>query len=352
MSPVPAPQPQPAPLAAPADVAAPAGAIPAATSAAGPWLMHVPVPLFAVVMGVTGLGIAWRKAAHVLAVPAAVGEAIVALAALLFVAIVALYGAKWMRFPKAVAHEFNHPIRANFFPAASIGMLLLSIAALPYSEPLALGLWAAGALLHVSLTVTLMRRWILRDVELAHSNPAWFIPVVGNILVPLTGMHFGQVEVSWFFFSIGIVFWMVLLTVVMYRIVFHAPLPTKLLPTLFILLAPPSIGYLSYMALLGGEAAVLDGFARVLVYIALFKALLLVAMAPTFLKVPFAVSWWAFTFPSAALTVAVCDYAARTGSPALTLLAWVLLAAATVIIALVFARTLKALIGGHLFVPE
>lgn len=351
----------PAPLAAPADTAAvgaalvapaPVGAIPAATAAPGPWLMHVPVPLFAVVMGITGLGIAWRKAAHVLHVPALVGEAVVALAAVLFVAIAGLYALKWARFPQAVAHEFNHPIRANFFPAASIGLLLLSIGALPHSEALALALWTVGATAHVSLTVTLLKRWILRDTQIVHSNPAWFIPIVGNILVPLTGMHFGQEEVSWFFFSIGVVFWMVLLTVVIYRIVFHAPLPAKLLPTLFILLAPPSIGYLSYMALTGGEAAVLDGFARVLLYIALFKALLLVAMAPTFFKVPFAVSWWAFTFPSAALTVAVCDYAARTGSAGLTMLAWGLLAAATAIIATVFVRTLLALIGGQLFVPE
>lgn len=349
------PPPVPTPAAAPADAAAgapPAGAIPAATATAGPWLMHVPVPLFAVVMGVTGLGIAWRKAAHVLHAPAAVGEGILALAGVLFVAIAALYAAKALRFPKAVAHEFGHPVRANFFPAVSIGMLLLSIAALPHAHGLAVALWALGAAIHLTLTVTLLKRWILRDVELVHSNPAWFIPIVGNIIVPLTGVQLGQVEVSWFFFSVGLVFWLVLLTVMIYRIIFHAPLPVKLLPTLFILLAPPSVGYLSYMGLAGGEAAALDGFARVLVYIALFKALLLLAMAPTFLKVPFAVSWWAFTFPSAALAAATIDYAARTGSPALAAVAWALLAAATAIIATVFVRTLRALVGGHLFVPE
>lgn len=355
MSPTQAPQTPPHPSAAPADTAsraAPVGTIPAATSAAGPWLMHVPVPLFAVVMGITGLGIAWRKAAHVLHVAAAVGEGILALAGLLFVAIACLYGAKALRFPKAVAHEFGHPVRANFFPAISIGMLLLSIAALPHVHALGVGLWAVGAAVHLTLTVTLLKRWILRDVELVHSNPAWFIPIVGNVIVPLTGMQIGQVELSWFFFSVGMVFWVVLLTVMIYRIIFHAPLPVKLLPTLFILLAPPSVGYLSHMALMGGEAAALDGLARVLVHIALFKALLLLAMAPTFLKVPFAVSWWAFTFPSAALAAATIDYAARTGSAGLSLVAWALLAAATVIIVTVFLRTLRALIGGHLFVPE
>lgn len=328
---------------------APAGAIPAATAAAGPWLMHVPAPLFAVVMGVTGLGIAWRKAAHVAAAPAAVGEAVLALAAVLFVAIVALYGLKALRFPQAVRKEFAHPVRANFFPAFSIAVLLLSIAALPYSRDAALALWAFGAVVHLTLTVTLLKRWILHDVELAHSNPAWFIPIVGNILVPLTGMQLGYVEASWFYFSIGVVFWLVLMTILLYRIVFHPPMPNKILPTLFIFMAPPSIGFLSYLALNGG---VIDPFARVLVYTALFTALLLVAMAPTFLKVRFAVSWWAFTFPSAALAVATLEYAHRTGSADLMSLAWLVLAAATVIIVTVFARTAVALVSGQLFVPE
>lgn len=328
---------------------APAGGIPAATARPGPWLMHVPVPLFAVVMGVTGLGIAWRKAAHVAGAPAAVGEAVVALAAVLFVAIAALYGAKALRFPQAVRAEFGHPIRANFFPAASIGLLLLSVGALPHARDLATAVWMVGAAVHLTLTVTLLKRWILNSVEITHSNPAWFIPIVGNILVPLTGVPLGYVEVSWFFFSIGIVFWLVLMTILIYRIVFHAPMPAKILPTLFIFLAPPSIGFLSYLTLIGDG---LDPFARVLIYTALFIALLLVAMAPAFLKVPFAVSWWAFTFPSAALAVATMEYAARTGSPGLMSLAWVILAAATGIIVTVFIRTLRAMIGGHLFVPE
>lgn len=285
--------------------APPAGAIPAATAATGPWLMHVPVPLFAVVMGVTGLGIAWRKAAHVLATPPVVGEAIIGLAAILFVAICVLYGTKALLFPEAVKKEFTHPIRANFFPTISIAVLLLSNGAFPYAPGVAYGLWAFGAVLHIALTVMLLKRWFLHDTHIAHSNPAWFIPIVGNVIVSLTGIHFGHVEIAWFFFSIGIVFWLVLKALLVYRIVFHDPMPLKILPTLFIFMAPPAAGYLSYVAMTGG---VVDSFARVLLYNGLFLALLLASMTRTFLKVPFAVSWWAYTFPSAVLACAVLDY--------------------------------------------
>ena len=74
-----------------------------------------------------------------------------------------------------------------------------------------------------------------------HLNPAWFIPVV-NIIVPLGSVHFAPLELSWFFFGIGLVFWIVLLAVVMYRLFFRAA-GLRLTLTLFILLAPPSVGF-------------------------------------------------------------------------------------------------------------
>jgi tellurite resistance protein len=88
-------------------------------------------------------------------------------------------------------------------------------------------------------------------------------------------VHLAPVEISWFFFSIGVVFWIVLLAVVMYRLFFHAPLALRLTPTLFILLAPPSVGFVAWSGLVGG----LDAFGRVLYYTALFLALLLVSNA-------------------------------------------------------------------------
>jgi tellurite resistance protein len=35
--------------------------------------------------------------------------------------------------------------------------------------------------------------------EIKHFNPAWFIPIVGNILVPIAGVHHAPIEISYFF---------------------------------------------------------------------------------------------------------------------------------------------------------
>ena len=91
-------------------------------------LAHFPVALFSTVMGSAGLAIAWHKAAQLLGWPAIVGQALTVLASGLFVLLCALYGLKAMRHPDAVAAERRHPVKMNFFPTISIGILLLAIA--------------------------------------------------------------------------------------------------------------------------------------------------------------------------------------------------------------------------------
>ncbi len=327
--------------------------IPATGSAAAPaalsWLAHVPAPLFAAVMGLAGLGLAWRRAHEALGWPQAVGEALLALSAAVFAALVLLYAAKLVRFPAEVRAEFAHPVRVNFFPAMSISLLLMAIAALPYGRGLAEPLWLAGAVLHLGFAVAVIRRWIVHPYQIQQINPAWFIPVVGNIIVPIAGVPLGYAEVAWLFFAVGLVFWLVLFAIVLYRIIFHDPLPGRLIPTLVIMLAPPAIGLSAWLALNGG---VLDALGRTLFGVALFLTLVLATLTRLFARVPFAVSWWAFTFPSAAMAIAALRYHELVpGTPTL-ILAAILLLAASAIIALVTVRTVGALLGGTLFVPE
>ena len=42
--------------------------------------------------------------------------------------------------------------------------------------------------------------------------------MVGNIIVPIAGVRFAPTDISWFFFCIGLVFWLVPMTIVLYRL--------------------------------------------------------------------------------------------------------------------------------------
>ncbi len=310
-------------------------------------LVNFPVSFFSSVMGLAGLTIAWQRAERLFGVN--VSTWLLALTIGVFLVLAGFYAAKWLRHPQAVAKEFQHPVRLNFFPTLSISLLLLSVAFLPHSTTLSLYLWVGGASLHLLFTLVVMSIWIHHTkFEITHINPAWFIPVVGNIIVPIAGTAHGFVEISWFFFSIGLVFWLVLLTLVFYRVIFHAPLPQRLVPTLFILIAPPAVGFISYAEL----TASLDPFARVLYYVALFLTLLLAAQVRLFARLKFALSWWAYSFPLAAMTLATLRMQRMSGVEGFVDIGQVLLAALTLIIAGLATLTVRAIIRREICVEE
>lgn len=311
-------------------------------------LQHFPVSLFASVMGTTGLSIAYQRYSHISEIPAWIGLGLLALASILFISISLIYIMKFFQHQGEVIAEFHHPIRANFFPAISISLLLLSIGFLEIQVRLSFWLWVSGSLLHLLFTLLIISRWITDNYEITTSNPAWFIPVVGNILVPIVGVEFANREISWFFFSIGLFFWLALFTIVFYRIIFHHQLAQKFIPTLFILIAPPAIGFISYTKLVG----TIDGFARFLLYIALFFTLLLITMLPYFWRLHFFVSWWAYTFPLCAVTIASIFAFKLLALPLFAYLSTVLLGCSSVIVAFVFYKTIRALQLKTLCKPE
>ncbi|WP_372994498.1 SLAC1 anion channel family protein [Marinobacter sp.] len=264
-------------------------------------LQNFPISWFAVVMGMTGFTIAWHHAENLLGIAVKPSPVLLGLTITLFVVLLLLYLAKALRYPGQVKAEFAHPVKLNFFPTISIGLILLSIALLPYSRGVSFMVWTLGAALHLGFTLYVLSAWLHQThFEVAHINPAWFIPIVGNILVPIAGVQHASPEISWFFFSIGLVFWLVLLTIIFYRMFFHQPLPAKLLPTLFILIAPPAAGFISWFQLVGE----VNAFGRVLYYVAIFLTLMLLTQAPRFFKLEFFLSWWAYSFPMAAMTLA------------------------------------------------
>jgi tellurite resistance protein len=311
-------------------------------------LLHVPVTIFASVMGLAGLGLAWRKANAVLGFPVEVSQVVLVIAALVFVAAMLTYGLKLIRFPQAVIAEFNHPIRSAFFSTFPIGVLLLAAGLHPFAPAPAFAMWAVAAVLQLVLTIRLIVRWMVHKQEITHVNPAWFIPIVGNIIVPILGVRLGQTEISWFFLSVGMLFWLPMLAIVLYRVIFHDALPPRLMPTLFILLPPPAIGYVSYVGLTG----TVDPFAQVLVNGALFLTLVLLAKAKSFTGLPFAVSWWAFTFPLDAVALAAIEHSHFLPSGLWPLVGMIVLAMATLTVIVVSLRTVLAIAKGTLFLPE
>jgi len=264
-------------------------------------LEYLPVQLFAIIMGLSGLSIVFAKAYHLINMPYWIYGTLLFVDTVLFLGIFTAYIFKWLLYPEAVKKEFYHPIKSSFMAAISISFLLVSIAYYDFAPTVSILFWYIGTPLQLAFTLIIIHYWIRNEFKVVHSNPAWFIPIVGNVLVPVVGVEAAPIWVSLFFFALGMFFWVVLFTIMMYRIVFHHPLAKKLMPTLFILIAPPAIGFVSYFRMSNGSIDMLSMF---LYFIALFTLFLLLFMVRMFDTKQFFISWWAYTFPLAAMTIA------------------------------------------------
>lgn len=312
-------------------------------------LEHFPVTFFAIVMGLMGLVLALHAGVPAFPWLAPVSAAVLGVAMLVFVLVTAIYVAKALRYPGAIAEEWHHPVKIAFFPTMTISLLLMATALHAHRPELAEWIWKVGTLGQGVLTIAVVTGWIShRSFEVGHLTPAWFIPAVGNVIVPVAGARMGYIELSWLFFSGGMIFWLVLLTLVMNRLIFHDPILPRLFPTMVILIAPPAVAFLAYVAMNG----VVDGFARVLLNAGYIFAALVLAQVPRLVRLPFAISWWALSFPVAALSIASFRFSQMDGSRPHQTIGVVLLILLVGVVAMLIARTALAIARGEVCRPE
>lgn len=323
-----------------------------ATTQPHTWLEHFPVTFFATTMGLGGFTLAVHAAERALGRGAGLSHLLLGLTVAVFAAVTVLYAAKALRHPGAVRAEWQHPVRLAFFPTASVSLLLLATALLADWPGLAHLVWGLGTLLQGVLTLAVISGWIgTRSFQHGHLNPAWFIPAVGNVIVPVAGVPLGHTDLSWLFFSGGLLFWLVLLTLVFNRLVFHDPLPGRLQPTLVILIAPPAVAYVAWLRLAGPGAGV-DALGHVLLSLGYVFAAIVALQVPRILRLPFAMSFWALSFPLAALTIASFAHGAAAPSLAHQRIGFALLALLTVVIAGLVGRTALAIARDEICRPE
>ena len=327
--------------------------------------MKSPTPLkflmpgwFTLVMGLSGLALAWRSAEPALG-EMAVGVALLlgVLAAALFLLLAAASLLRWQRYPKALADDLNHPVRHAFVAAVPVSMLLLAAVALS----LDLGgwaveaLWWAGSLVELLTMVWVMGRWLApQSGASAQAGALWpgvtpvlFIAVVGNVVAVFAGVPLGHPVWSAAQFGIGVLFWPVTLALVMARRLEHRPLPDRLFPTWFITVAPPS---LVGLALLQFQAPLL--LVQSTWGVALFSLLWVGSQLRRLQGQAFGLPFWALSFPLAAFTTLTLRLGQAHGLAGLQTAGVLLLAAVSLVVLGLCLATWRGLRDGSLLAPE
>jgi tellurite resistance protein len=311
-------------------------------------LGYLPVALFGSVMGLAGLSSAWRLAHRVYGVPLWIAQAIGALAVLAFLVIGSGYAVKWITGPQAVKAELNHPIAGNLFGTLFISLLLIPIPIADVSLPVARVVWIIGAVGMVLFAWFIVSRWLSQRQNPTHATPAWIVPVVGLIDIPLAAPTIHLAHIDGFLMlalAVGLFFAVPLFTLILSRLMFEEQMATNLQPSLLILLAPFAVGFSAYVTVTGK----VDRFADALYMLTLFLLTVLVGRLRYLASAcPFRLSWWSVSFPLAGASGCALRYAEQVPGIVTHGIAIFLLATVTALLLAMAVRTSWSAMRGEL----
>ena len=155
--------------------------------------------------------------------------------------------------------EWQDPFQITLFPAVTLTFLLffLSLWQLDCWQEAYLWGYLGVLLAHTVLFLRMVSRWLFdARIELSHLKPTWFILLSGNFVAVISGLTLlpeSWQEGLWFYFSVSIFIWLTLVFSLFYRLIFIQPITLKMRPTLFIFLAPPSLGTVASLLLLPND---------------------------------------------------------------------------------------------------
>lgn len=299
-------------------------------------------------MGFGGFTIMLQKAHSILNLPAIFGTVFVWITAGLALLISVVYSIKAVRFFGVVKTEFRNKIRINFFAAVSIVLLMHAIIFEHISPNAQQLFFFLGTFIHSALTLYTVRFWIQSSFQIKDINPAWFIPIVGNLLVPVAGHALLDHNILSIYLIVGLFFWLALFAITFMRLIFESDFHKKFNPTLFIFIAPPAVIFIAYVKMTGD----VDLFAKMMLGLAYYFTLQLLVMFRGLMRIPYFVSWWALIFPMAAVSIASMLSYKTTQIVVYKMLSIGLMDLTALLFTYVLFATVRQIMKGEFCVPE
>ncbi|WP_066913673.1 TDT family transporter [Millisia brevis] len=305
------------------------------------------------------------------------------LAALLLVVVTAATAAHWVRYPRVARGHVDDPVLAHFYGAPAMAALTVGAGAGLVAGPLigetparltAGVLWLIGTALGLWVAVAIpLRAFTTHRISEDAAGGPWLMSVVAPMVSAATGaalipdLPAGQWQLTmllacWAMFGLTVIASLIIVTLIWHRLLHHKVGPAVLVPTLWIPLGPVGQSITAAHHLGNESARILpapygDAFrAFGLVYgLPMFGfGLFWLAIAVTLTirarrdGLPFALTWWSFTFPVGTMTTGASALATTTGATVLTVIAAALGVALVGAWAGVARRTLAGALDGSL----
>ncbi len=249
---------------------------------------------FSIVLGLSGLGQAWRAAAKLWAASAEVGEGLLAASTVVWLGLLVGYGVLALRDWAAVREEFAHPVQGAAPALLGISTLLVSLAVLPHARLVAEALAVAGIGWQVAFSL-----WHAGDSWrggrlAADTAPNIYLPTVaGNFTAAAVLGTFGFHDWAWAFLGVGFFSWIALESIMLERLWRPDHLALDRRALIGIQFAPPAVMAMAWTAVAPGQV---DRLLLMLWGYALFQLLLGARLWRWLSQQPFSSSYWSYTF--------------------------------------------------------
>jgi len=307
---------------------------------------RIPLNLFGTSFGIAGLGSAWLAMGEFDHAPKAIGYSLIALAAVVWLTVLIAY-LRYAIPARALGRDLADPIAAPFSSLALIvPMIVAAEGVYPHAPAAGRVIFDVFLVLTVVLGGWLAGHWIITDIEHDQVHPGYFLPTVAGGLIAAYGAALvGQHTLGEMMFGLGMINWIVLGPVIMGRLLVRPVVPAPLLPTYAIEVAPPAVATFAYLALNGSH---IDTFVAYLGGFGLLMIIVQIRLLPSYLRLRFAPSTWAFAFSWSAVTIATVEWLQVKQPAGYATWQYLALAALSLLIGSIGARTLLALKRGNL----
>lgn len=143
-------------------------------------VLNLPAGYFGMVLGIIGMGFAWRYASTLWPVTRWPGESLVALAIVIWFLLTVAFIARAIRFPRSVLAEMRHPVMSSFvslFPATT---MLVAIGFVPWLRPVSLVLFGVGVVIQLAYAAWQSAGLWRGNHPQEATTPGLYLPTVAN----------------------------------------------------------------------------------------------------------------------------------------------------------------------------
>lgn len=260
-----------------------------------------PAAFLGAVLGLSGLGQAWRVAATWWGLPAVLGEGILAVATLVWASLLGLYLLRALRDRTGVLAEMQHPVQGGTPALAAVSTLLIVLAVLPYSRAAAWVLAGLGLAWNLGYSLWHTGQLWQGGRQPQDTVPTLYLPTVaGNFTSAAALGALGHADWGWLFLGMGVFSWLSLEPLFVQRF-WQAPgLPPPQRATMGIQFAPAAVCAMAWLLLAPGTT---EPWLLMLWGYGLFQLALGLRLWRWLGAQPYSAAYWSYTFGICAATV-------------------------------------------------